>query len=317
MVRDGQIKVWLEKISVLALMGLLTAALGACGGTVLEDEENALDDTAEKCLGEKSKVSYLGIGDSIAYGDNAFIPYTAEARASDRPFVGYPDLVGKELFHRQYVNTACPGETTGSFLDVNVRDNGCQWIKNNTRSLHLKYSGSQLDKALSVIKASRKRLQAITLSICGNDLLLIQKDCTQATPDDPAAILACIQAKIPPAVVLAGQNVEKIWAAIRGAGFRGELIYVAQFSSDYRNPLYVQAFTAMNQILSEVTTKAGGKIADGFSAFSKAAEPFGGDPCAAGLLVPNPDPNGQPACDFHPSRKGQQLLADTVESLFE
>jgi hypothetical protein len=39
-----------------------------------------------------------------------------------------------------------------------------------------------------------------------------------------------------------------------------------------------------------------------------ASAPFGGDSCAAGLLVKLPDGT----CDTHPSLAGQELLASTV-----
>ena len=315
MLIHGDKKAWLDRTVVFLFLGLLPVALGACGGTVTSDEESSLDESAEKCLGG-SRAQYLGIGDSIAFGDNGFIPYTAQARPNDRPFVGYPDLVGRELFHGQYQNTGCPGETSASFLDASAPDNGCQALKKDApRSLHVRYTGAQLDQALSMI-AANKRLKAITLSISGNDLLLLQKACIAATPTDPAAITTCISTKLPDAVTRAGQNVGKIWAAIRAVGFQGELIYVAQYSTDYGNPLFVQAFSAMNSALATATTAVGGKVADVFTAFSKASEPFQGNACSAGLLIKNPEKNAQPACDMHPSRKGRELIADTVEALF-
>jgi hypothetical protein len=70
----------------------------------------------------------------------------------------------------------------------------------------------------------------------------------------------------------------------------------------------VGAFTQLNGIASGIASAFGSKIADGFGAFFAATLPFGGDSCAAGLLVKFP--NG--TCDTHPSLAGQELLADTV-----
>src|ERR1700710_989392 len=68
-------------------------------------------------------VRYLGLGDSIAYGENGFVPYTKEARPNGDAFVGYPDLLGRQDFGGQYANLGCPGATTDSFLSLAGEDN--------------------------------------------------------------------------------------------------------------------------------------------------------------------------------------------------
>jgi lysophospholipase L1-like esterase len=56
-------------------------------------------------------------------------------------------------------------------------------------------------------------------------------------------------------------------------------------------------------------------VADGFDAFRVAAQPFGGDACAAGLLiVTNPNPL---TCDVHPSPRGQDLLAGAIAQVLQ
>ncbi len=54
----------------------------------------------------------------------------------------------------------------------------------------------------------------------------------------------------------------------------------------------------------------GGIVADGFGAFKAASTAFGGDSCAAGLLIVL---SSSPlACDVHPSPAGRDLLAQAI-----
>ena len=68
------------------------------------------------------ELRYLAIGDSLTYGDNIFIPVTAAARPDPEAFVSYATMLGKEQFDGKYVNLACPGETSSSFIDEKSRD---------------------------------------------------------------------------------------------------------------------------------------------------------------------------------------------------
>ena len=67
---------------------------------------------------------YLALGDSVPFGYR-------EANAIDTPrprhasnAVGFPEDVAANL-GLKLTNAACPGETTGSFLNVNAQSNGC------------------------------------------------------------------------------------------------------------------------------------------------------------------------------------------------
>ncbi|HEY1532650.1 MAG TPA: hypothetical protein VGF76_01485, partial [Polyangiaceae bacterium] len=85
--------------------------------------------------GTKTGVEYLAVGDSIAYGDNGFIDHTAEARPDPSVFIGYPDLVGAEVYDGRYINLGCPGATTGSFSSLDEDDNGCHAIQTDNPSI--------------------------------------------------------------------------------------------------------------------------------------------------------------------------------------
>src|SRR5664280_232851 len=104
------------------------------------------------------------------------------------------------------------------------------------------------------------------------------------------------------------QNLTTILTAIR-AVYHGKLVAVTYYSPDYNDPLITGALTALNDITTQLTARFHGTTADGFAAFEKKAADYGGDTCATGLLI-RPDPNGP--CDFHATRAGAQLLADTL-----
>jgi hypothetical protein len=74
------------------------------------------------------------------------------------------------------------------------------------------------------------------------------------------------------------------------------------------DPIVTGAVGAVDQVLAGVTGAFGGKVADGFGTFAVAAIPYGGDTCAAGLLIRLTSST----CDIHPSQKGAALLASTV-----
>lgn len=79
-------------------------------------------------------------------------------------------------------------------------------------------------------------------------------------------------------------------------------------SLDYADPAQVLGTLFLNSVLAGVAAQFGGVVADGFGAFQVASAGFGGDPCAAGLLIRLPDGT----CNIHPSPEGHQLLADAI-----
>jgi len=74
------------------------------------------------------------------------------------------------------------------------------------------------------------------------------------------------------------------------------------------DPLFIEAIGALDFYMTQVGTNFGAKFADGFTAFQIASALYGGDPCAAGLLIRL----SATTCDVHPSPLGRDLLASTV-----
>jgi lysophospholipase L1-like esterase len=277
----------------LGAMAVLVA-VGSVGCTTAvaapEEQQEELSTSNDDVTARK--INYLALGDSIAFG---FDP-TNTNPANPNTFRGYPEVIDTFRFIHGS-NAACPGETSGSFLSDAAADNGCRNWK-AAFSLHDDYEGTQIDFALAFLQ--RTETKYVSINVGANDLLLLQKTCL----GDPK----CIQAALPATLGAYGKNLGTIYARLRGAGFSGKLVGLTTYVPNYNDPLAVGAFTALNQVLTQVTTAAGGEVADGFGAFKFVAQRFGGDSCAAGLLITLPDGT----CDIHPSRKGRDILAAAV-----
>jgi hypothetical protein len=96
------------------------------------------------------------------------------------------------------VNTSCPGETSGSFLNTASPDNGCNSPHflpppappippfKTAIGLHTSYTGDQMTFAEGQLK-NNKRINLVTLSIGANDVLLILPQLTQCGTDQACA----------------------------------------------------------------------------------------------------------------------------------
>ncbi len=231
---------------------------------------------------------YLALGDSVPFGFNPLLPIGSDPA----DYVGYPELAARRLDLR-VTNLSCPGQTSGGFLSMTGTDNGCFDFR-GVASLHTSYPGSQLDAALTFLR-THPDTRLVTIMIGANDLLL----CDSVTADRCAA----------PAEIAAVQrtvraNLTRALTAIR-AIYRGPLVAVSYYAP---YPAVVSQIMAVNGVLSSVTRRFGGSVADAFTLFQQRAAQFGGDPCAAGLLIPLPTGG----CDIHPSPAGARLLARSV-----
>jgi len=207
----------------------------------------------------------------------------------------------------------CPGATTGSFSSLDETDNGCRAIQtDNVGILHVSYDTTQADKAEEYLSMSD--VKVITVSLGGNDLLLTLAGCTALTPDDANAALGCAIQRLPDTLTTGASNLTALFQRFTDDGFKGQLVYVNEYSTYPAGSSATLAVSLWNNKMKTVVTAAGGVVADAFSAFANVAKTAGGDPCAAGLLIPNPVDGDTPACDSHSSEMGTRLLADTVEA---
>ena len=97
------------------------------------------------------------------------------------------------------------------------------------------------------------------------------------------------------------------------AHYDGPLVALTSYSIRYKNPPGPGevAIGLIDKVIAQVTENFGGKVADGFAAFEAGSAGFGGEACAAGLLIKLPDGT----CDIHPSPAGHLLLAQAIEDV--
>jgi hypothetical protein len=112
-------------------------------------------------------------------------------------------------------------------------------------------------------------------------------------------------------------NLNTILSNLRATGFKGVLMVVNYYSTDYTDAAGTGLTVALNQTLAAAAAANRAVVADAFTAFRNAAvnNPFAaGNTCKAGLL--NGSPQSAATCDVHPSLTGQRLLAKTVEATY-
>jgi lysophospholipase L1-like esterase len=249
---------------------------------------------------------YLALGDSVAFGYRppAVTPPAAYLDADN--FVGYPEDLATARTLR-LANASCPGETTASMITAGAQSNGCE---NSLGSpvgyrtlfpLHVDYSGTQLAYAIDYLR-SHPRTRLVTINIGANDLFICQ-----ATTAD-----RCTGTDFPAVLRQIGANLATALSALRQtAHYHHNLVLLTYYSLNYADPVGVAGTTALNAALTAAAAPFDAVVADGFAAFQSASAAAGGDPCAAGLLIPLPTGG----CNIHPSALGHQLLAAAIDSV--
>jgi hypothetical protein len=271
----------------------ITLSFTACSAPPSDETELALSPPAAK------NANYLALGDSIAFGFNPNLKYAAPFAG----FVGYPEEVASNEA-LVLANVACPGETSGSFSDATVPDNGCHSLDDYfSQGLKIDYAGvsDQMDYAIGFLK-SHPATRLVTLDVGGNDLLLVQNAC--------GSDLGCIAVQLPLTLAKFTANLTGILIRLR-AVYSGRLILLTQYATNYQDVKQEAALVSLQQATQKVGALFDARVADGFSAFAWASLLHGGDTCAAGLLIVNPDGT----CDKHPSVKGRGILANEVLKL--
>ncbi len=281
-----------RRLLVLLAAVFVVAAIG--GGAALADPVSGSD----------SNGTYLALGDSVAFGYVPPAAVPAPKYLVAHSFVGYPEYLAQQLDER-VSNASCPGETTASLLTAGAQSNGCENSPGSPVGyrtlypLHVQYQGTQIDYALNYL-AAHKHTRLITIDIGANDAFL----CQETTPDHCSSPLELAGV----AAEIAG-NLGTIFHDLRvEAGYQGPIVALSYYSLSYSDPTQVATAEFLNSVIAGVTTANGGIVADGFSAFEGPSLAFGGDPCAAGLLIKLPDGT----CNIHPSPTGQRLLAGAI-----
>ena len=236
---------------------------------------------------------YLALGDSVAYGYQAFkvgLPPSAFN-------TGYVDDFGVRLRQIQpgivTVNYGCPGETTSSFIA-----GPCPWTSIG-QQLHDNFSGSQLDAAIAFLRAHPGEVSPITITIWGNDVSQFVGSC--------AGDSTCIQNGAPRFFVRIGMNLSTILRRLRAAAPNAEIILTGAWDSfigafDIADPL----FEGLNAAMASVAAGLQVWFADPFPLFNPQGD-IGAETqaiCTLTLLCAEGD--------SHPSDTGYQALGDVV-----
>jgi lysophospholipase L1-like esterase len=245
------------------------------------------------------KSYYLALGDSITYGYQA-----VKARAGLPPSAfntGYVDVFGARLREIQpgitTVNYGCPGESTETFVS-----GPCIWTAGG-RQLHDAFSGSQLQAALSFLRAHPGQVSPITLSLYGNDLPKLLGACTFNGQTD----LTCIQTRAPTFITELGQRISGILDQLRLAAPNAEIIVLGAWDPyldilEFADPLY----QALNASLSYVAAANRARFANPFPLFNPQGDAAAeiAALCTLTLLCTQGD--------SHPSDAGYRALAGLI-----
>lgn len=254
---------------------------------------------------------YLALGDSLAFGFNPSVQPPDLLK-----YIGYPKIVAG-IVRLQLSNASCPGATTSTFIETSTTPSDyypgfyCVPSKNQVfvpsnngetaLSYFVPYHGAldQLDYATAFLKAN-PGTKLITIDIGLNDLGLVQINCAN-TPQD-------CQSELSAALATVGQNLAEIFSGLRATGYSGPIIAVDAFSFNYSDPVQTGAIVAFNNVMKQVAGPFDVTVADLYPLFENLAARFGGDTCAAGVLVKLS--NG--TCDTHPNLLGQAFIASAV-----
>lgn len=253
------------------------------------------------------KYTYLALGDSVAFGyvPPQAVPAPDYANASS--FVGYPEFLAKTL-KESVANASCPGETSGSMLVAGAPSNGCENQPGSDLGyrtaypLHVEYTGTQMQYAISYLE-THKHTNLVTIDIGANDAFL----CQETTADQCAS-----QTELEGVAAALTTNLGTIFHDLRSvAHYHGKVVVLTYYSLSYSDQTQVAQAQFLDSTITSAANADGGTVADGFGAFQTASASYGGDPCAAGLLIKLPDGT----CNIHPSPTGAKVLAAAIDKV--
>ena len=172
-------------------MGLKVRLIGCCTAALLL--MTAL--LATSASASKSETTYIGLGDSLAFG------YTQQKFEENYPTEspeafeeGYVTLLGKKLHKLEKeagnklntVNLGCPGELSDGLIGHSESLGGgpgaefdpCEYHNVDGFPLHFEHgSSSQLEAAFGIVSAAPSATKAVTINIGSNDELKIVHLC--------------------------------------------------------------------------------------------------------------------------------------------
>jgi lysophospholipase L1-like esterase len=248
--------------------------------------------SAQATEGRDRAHGYIALGDSVAFG---FSPLLTDPWVPEQ-FVGYPEIIGRRTGW-PVTNLACPGQTAQALVSLTAVDNGCfdaraQASQAGFSLLHTDYPGTQLAAVLSAVRSSTQP-SLISVQGGGNEVVI----CELSGVPDPQQ---CMNEYMPRVAA----SLRRVVTQLRGAGYRGRIVLV----SYYLVPGLEAPLRRLNETIARTASAEDVAFADASARFDAYARNHGGDLCTAQLLIALPDGS----CDLHPTRTGQELLADSV-----
>ena len=278
-----------------------------------------------------SDAAYLALGDSLAFGFDPTLMPSGGSLVNPVPssFVGYPEEAEAFARHLNEANVSCAGETSTSFTkslaEVQASpvplDRGCAKMK-AAGVMHVAYAESQLDRAVTSL-TTVKKTNLVTLSIGADDVAALGDSCaaqaaaavqagTLPRKGATAAAQACVMNGLPSTFATLKTNISTILSALRGTGYKNDIVVVTYPSLNYNQPAASDIMKLTNDAILAAAAPFGVKVVSGYDTF-KLASGAAGDPCAAGLLIRLPTAAGAPiSCDVNPSSSGRALLGAAV-----
>jgi lysophospholipase L1-like esterase len=234
---------------------------------------------------------YLALGDSIAFG---YSPLLEDPWIPER-FVGYPEIIQQQS-GLTTTNLACPGQTAQALISRTAVDNGCFDFREFAHDaglvvLHADYSGTQLEAALEAVQSDTPP-SLISIQGGGNEFSM----CMFESPDPEQ----CLDEALPQVT----ESLRQAATQLRAAGYRGRVVLVGYHLLPGLEP----QMRGLNRAIKDAARQPHVAFADIAHPFDRYARQHHGDLCTTGLLIALPDGS----CDLHPTRTGQELMADAV-----
>jgi lysophospholipase L1-like esterase len=239
---------------------------------------------------------YLALGDSIAYGIQ---PTKAKPGAPPSAFrTGYVDVFAARLRKLapqiEVVNYGCPGESTVTFVR-----GGCPAFADRIR-LHDRFRGSQLQAALSFLRAHPGDVSPITLTLYGNDWLPVLLDTCRAGVE-------CARKSAPNVTAAFASRLSGILRRLRAAAPTAEIIVTGAWNPD---PESLQSLAAVYRSFEASIGRAAAPTRVRVARMIPVFNPPGsvraqrGKLCALTFICSKGDP--------HPTDAGYRAMADAV-----
>ena len=245
--------------SLLVALAALLTLLGANSAMA----ETSGDSTSSPRFAPPGRY-YLALGDSLAFGyQQARFNANAPSEPPTSFNTGYVDdfatLLTGVRSSVQTVNDSCPGETSSTFLS-----GGCPYSAAGF-TLHTSYSGSQMDAALSFLRARPGQVNPITLDIGSNDFNPLISACGLNGT-------ACLAQGAPAILAQYSANLSRILADLRSAAPTSEII-VMEYYDPYApvQPLSIQIVQQQNAIIASLAAAYRARVADTFTPFNLTA----------------------------------------------